>query len=261
MTGDTSRIHDPARLEEQREQVLADLADVDAGAASGDLDDATAEHLREVYRDELADLDRRRASLDEGESAPERPDRRRAIAGGLLVVAGLTAVGVLLAVTVVDRGPSDPAVGGVPGAVADGGVDPADVTDEELEQVVADNPGITGMRLALAERYFVAGEFDRAVDHYLVVLEQDPDNVAALAAVGWMTHLSGRSDVALSYVERALEIEPEFAQGYWYLANIRADGLDDPAGAAESLRTLLGFDGLPAEIRDQAEAMLAEVEG
>ena len=76
-----------------------------------------------------------------------------------------------------------------------------------------------------------------------------------------MTHLSGRSDVALSYVERALAIEPEFAQAYWYLANIRADGLDDPAGAAEPLRTLLAFDDVPDEIRARAEEMLAEVEG
>ena len=240
---------------------MADLADVDAGAASGDLDDATAEKLRAVYRDELADLDSRRASLEAAGPVAEGPDRRRAIAGSLVVVVALAAAGVLLAVTVADRGPGDPAVGGVPGAVVDGGVDLADVTDEELEQVVADNPEITGMRLALAERYFVAGEFDRAVDHYLVVLDQDPDNVAALAAVGWMTHLSGRSDVALSYVERALAIEPEFAQAYWYLANIRADGLDDPAGAVEPLRTLLAFDDLPDDIRARAEEMLAEVEG
>ncbi len=89
----------------------------------------------------------------------------------------------------------------------------AEVTDEELEQVVAENPEITGMRLALAERYFVAGEFDRAVDHYLVVLEQDPENVAALAAVGWMTHLSGSLRRGATYVERALAIEPDYAQG------------------------------------------------
>jgi len=250
-----------ARLDDQVDQVLVDLADVDAGVAAGDLDPSTADRLRATYRTELAGLERRRDELAEAEDPPPAGrDRRRMVAGTLLVLAGLTAVGVLLADTVADRAPGDPAVGGVAGDVVSGAVDLANVTDEEMEAVVAQNPDVTRMRLALAERYFVAGEFDQAVDHYLIVLEQDPDNVAALGAVGWMTHLSGRPDVAVSYVERALDIDPDFVQGYWYLANIRADGLSDPAGAVQPLRTLLGFDDIPDEIRLEAEAMLVRIE-
>ncbi len=249
-------------IDEQLDQVLVDLADVDASQAAGDLDAVTADRLRATYRDELSELEERRRLLDDGGGAPPvGRDRRRVVAGTLLMVAGLAAVAVLLAVTLADRDPGDPAVGGVPGDVVGGGVDLGEVTNEELEEVVAENPEVTGMRLALADRYFVAGDFDRAVDHYLVVLEQDPESVAALAAVGWMTHLSGRSDVALTYVERALAIEPDFAQAYWYLANIRADGLDDPAGAVEPLRTLLEFEALPDEVRAEAEAMLERVDG
>jgi tetratricopeptide (TPR) repeat protein len=249
-------------IDEQVDQVLVDLADVDASEAAGDLDAVTADRLRETYRNEMSQLEQRRRLLDDGgETLPVGRDRRRVVAGTVLMVAGLAAVAVLLAVTLADRGPGDPAVGGVPGDVVGGGVDLGEVTNEELEEVVAENPEVTGMRLALADRYFVAGDFDRAVDHYLVVLEEDPENAAALAAVGWMTHLSGRSDVALGYVERALAIEPDFAQAYWYLANIRADGLDDPAGAIEPLLALLEFEGLPDEIRAEAEAMLERLDG
>lgn len=247
-------------LDDQLEQVRTDLADVDVAVASGDLDPDTGYRLRATYRGELAELERRRAELDEAaEPGPPTRDRRRMVAGTLLVLAGLVTVGVLLAGTVADRRPGDPAVGGVPGDVMGGGVDLDAVSNEEMEEVVAENPDVTGMRLALADRYFVAGEFDRAVDHYLIVLEQDPGNVVALGAVGWMTHLSGRSDIGLSYVERALATDPDYAQGYWYLANITADGLDDPAGAVAPLRTLLDFNGLPDEIRTAAEEMLDEV--
>jgi tetratricopeptide (TPR) repeat protein len=249
-------------IDEQLDQVLVDLADVDVPEAAGDLDAVTADRLRDTYRDEMSQLEQRRRLLDDGgETPPVGRDRRRVVAGTVLMVAGLAAVAVLLAVTLADRGPGDPAVGGVPGDVVGGGVDLGEVTNEELEEVVAENPEVTGMRLALADRYFVAGDFDRAVEHYLVVLEQDPENAAALAAVGWMTHLSGRSDVASGYVERALAIEPDFAQAYWYLANIRADGLDDPAGAVEPLLALLEFEGLPDEIRAEAEAMLERLDG
>ena len=249
-------------IDDQVDQVLVDLADVDAGEATGDLDRATADRLRATYHREMTALEQRRQILDDpGTAPPAGRDRRRVVAGTVLVVVALVAVGVLLAATIADRDPGDPAVGGVPGDVIGEGVDLGDVTNEELEAVVAENPEITGMRLALADRYFVAGEFDRAVDHYLVVLEQDPENVAALGAVGWMTHLSGRSDVALTYVERALAIEPDFAQGYWYLANIRATGLDDPAGAVKPLQALLEFEGLPEEIRAEAEAMLERIDG
>ncbi len=115
--------------------------------------------------------------------------------------------------------------------------------------------------MALAARYFEAGEFDDALPHYMTVLEQDPDNAEALANVGWMTHLSGRPDVGVAFVERAIAAAPDHAQAYWFLANIRFHGLDDPAGAVEPLERLLTYEGLPDEIRTQAEALLAEARG
>ena len=50
------------------------------------------------------------------------------------------------------------------------------------------------------------------------------------------------------------------ATAFWYLANIRFFGLDDPVGAGEPLRQLLGYDNLPAELREEAERLLEEIE-
>ena len=104
------------------------------------------------------------------------------------------------------------------------------------------------MRLALARRYMEANDFSSALDHYMIVLEggQHPE---ALANVGWMTYLSGRPDVAVSFVEQALAVQPDYPLAYWYLATIRFDGLGDLPGAVEPLRALLSYDDLPADMR------------
>ena len=86
---------------------------------------------------------------------------------------------------------------------------------------------------------------------------QDP---AALANVGWMTYLSGVPDVALSFVEQSLELQPDGGIAFWYLANIRYVGLGDAAGAVAPLQSLLAYDNLPDELRAEAEELLAVVE-
>jgi hypothetical protein len=83
---------------------------------------------------------------------------------------------------------------------------------------------------------------------------------AALANVGWMTYLSDEPDVAESFVEESLEVQPDGGIAFWYLANIRFYGLGDAPGAKEPLQQLLAYDNLPEQLRIEAEALLAEVE-
>ncbi len=197
------------------------------------------------------------ASVPEDGAAPG-PDRRRMLVGVALVLAGFAAVTALLLTTVRTREPGELVTGGIATDVVQGDIDLATVSNEEMEAVVAENPDIVGMRLALANRYFEAGEFDRALPHFMTVLDQEPDNPEALASIGWMTHLSGRSDVAESFVLRALDVAPEYAQAYWFLGNIRLLGLADAAGAIAPLERLLEFEAIPDDVRGQAEALLAE---
>jgi len=245
------------QLEERLAQVERDLADVDRQRGEGELDDVWADRLRAMYQEERDGLrEQLAAAPDDEPAAPTRSGSRRLLAAAIVVI--VAAVGITIGAVAALQ--SQDATTGAEGVVSDvvsgEGVDLSQVTNEQLEEVIADFPDNTPMRLALARRYFYAGEFDKALDHYLIILDKE-QNPEALANVGWMTYLSGESEVAAQFVERSLQIAPEQELPYWYLANIRLDGLDDPAGAIAPLETLLGFDDLPADIRTEAETMLA----
>ena len=238
-------------LEEARRVVAADLADVELQEASGELDEVEASRLRDTYEAE-------RATLRDAEVAAEAPptSRRRVMVGAAILIVGAVALTIGVVVTINDRDPGDLITGGIAGEGQER--DLTTVTNEEMEEVVAANPDVVPMRLALAARYFNEGDFSAALGHYLEVLDREP-HPEALANIGWMTYLSGDVATGLLYVERSLEVTKDLPQSHWFLANIRYVGLADAAGAVEPLETLLAFDGLPDEIRAQATTLLSEV--
>lgn len=240
-------------LEDAKRAVATDLADVEIQEASGELNVDEAARLRAAYQAEQSAL----ADAEVAEPRAEAPSSKRRLVGAAILIVGALALTVGVVLTVQDRAQGDLITGGV----ADPSNSPRDlttVTDEELEGVVAENPDIVGMRMALAGRYFDKGEFSDALRHYMEVLarEQHPE---ALANVGWMTYLSDEVDTGLLFVERSLEVTPDLPQAYWYLANIRYWGMDDPAGAVAPLETLLEFEAIPDEIRALATDLLTEV--
>jgi tetratricopeptide (TPR) repeat protein len=156
-----------------------------------------------------------------------------------------------------------PSTAGVEGVVSDiitgeGAVDLSSISNEEMEAVVAENPGVVGMRLALARRYFESGDFDKALDHYMVILENDK-HPEALANVGWMTYISGRPDVALGYVEAALQRQPDSITATWFLGNIQFT-LGNFDEAAEALGTIVDANGVPDDVKESARSLLAQME-
>lgn len=249
-----------ARLRERIAQAERDLAEVDEQVAAGEMDGATASKLRSRYEAERSEM---LGMLSEGAEVPApvaAPDglitpRRLAGAAILTIAAAVLALGVVQAV-------GDSAAEGVASdVVSGGGVDLDNVTNAQMEEVVAQNPDIAPMRLALADRYFSEGDFSNALNHYMYVLDTlEVQDASALANVGWMTHLSGASEIALSFVERSLEVQPDGGIAFWYLANIRLRGLGDAEGAMEPLQKLLEYDNLPANLRTEAEALLDEAE-
>lgn len=193
---------------------------------------------------------------ERGISELARRSRTRAIIGSALVAIGFLAVTVVLLNVVTRRAPGELATGGVVSDVAaNGGVDLADISNEEMEAVIAENPEVPAMRLALARRYFEAGDFSSAIPHFLVVLEQDGANAEALSSVGWITYLDGRSDIAVEYLDRSIELVPGYEPAYWFRANVLV-GLDDAEGAAADLETLLAFDTVPDDIAAAATELL-----
>jgi thioredoxin-like negative regulator of GroEL len=58
-------------------------------------------------------------------------------------------------------------------AVAGEDRDLSQVTNEEIEQVVAANPDVVAIRLLLAHRYLDDGKMRKAFEHYMAVLERE----------------------------------------------------------------------------------------
>ena len=266
-----------ARIADQIAQVDRDLAEIGEQVRLGELDEGTAERLRAVYQSERTSLEAQLALIEASGAVPDdtadagdAPARKgrskgRSIAGTAIVGAALIAVALIAVFSLQERTPAGEMSDGVATEAAtevlegQTAVDLDSVTAEQMEVVVAQNPDIPGMRIALANRYLEEGNLEGALYHYEIALEQEPDEPSTVAWVGWLTFLLGDPATAEPYVVRAIELEPDYPQAYWFLANIRYESgnLD---GTIVPIEKLLTYE-LPEEVREEAVAMLAEARG
>lgn len=246
-------------LEERLAGALADLQDLDRQLDQGEIPPERAAELRLRYQVEAADS---MAALEAAASpAPARSSKRVLVGIGASVVVVVAAFVALLQ-AVEPRPPGGFITGGVAADVErDGGVDLSRVTNDELEAVVAANPDVIGMRLALARRYVEAGDFSAALPHYFEVLDREPQQPEALMYLGWMTYLSGDAVTGASLLERSLDAAPDNLLASWFLANARLYGLDDPAGAIPLLEAVIAAADTPPEVVAAAREMLSEARG
>ena len=187
--------------------------------------------------------------------APEDPDidtsvRGRKAVGALILIGSAAAVVMAVGFFLQDR--NELATG-----VAAIDVDNLDeVSNETMEAVVAANlehPQISGMRLALADRYREEGNYRAAFPHYLAVAEAGASTagqrVAALSGLAWMTwDGNGEAKTALGLLDRALEIQPGSVAVRFLEARIlRCSGTMDRS--EEVLSDLLDEPGLTEEWR------------
>jgi tetratricopeptide (TPR) repeat protein len=252
---------------EQIDLLHEELADIDAQVRVGDLDTDTASKIRARYEADLAALESAVAasiqSQVDGEQEPDDVTARKRLDQRALVAIGLVAVVLVVIGVFAVRSLSTPTVVGADGIVGEvlrgeGQVDLSTISNDEMEAVVAENPDIVPMRLALARRYFEAGEFDKALDHYFEVLNRER-NAEALANIGWMTYLSQRPDIAANYVEVALEIQPDFLAAQWFLGNIYTTlGRVDEAEAL--LLAVVASTDVPDNVRQSARELLDRIE-
>lgn len=223
-----------------------DLAEVAEQLAAGELDAATAARLTAIYQAELT------AAAVPG--VQPRSSRARSWVGFGVVVAGIAVIGWLVAHAIQDRAPGGLPTGNIESI---GGRDLSEVSTEEMEQVLVDYPDIIPMRLALAFRYFEAGDHSQALPHYLRVLEQSPDQPEALTNIGWMSFSSGELELGTRYLERAIAVA-DYPQAKLFLGRIRLSQGDE--GAARDLFTeLLDDSRVPANVKTQVLQLLAEI--
>ena len=114
----------------------------------------------------------------------------------------------------------------------------ANVTNEEMESVIDQNPDIHPMRMALANRYFDDLDYSQALPHFMYIAENSADNELksfALAQIGWMVYESNNLDVATTYLNESLRINSESLVAKSYLGIIY---IQDPAKQNEGLEIL-----------------------
>ena len=258
------------RLLDRRDLVQRDIEELAEQIADGEVDEEVGRQLMEGYQADLAEVTTALGKVPEPKPKqpaktakavePPAPPRRSPlgiVVVGAVVIATLSAA-IFLAAR--DATPDEPAASGAasPGALT---VDPNTVSNEQLEAVVAENPDIPAMRLALAERYFMAGQFGEALEHYLYIAEASPnpaEQAVALLRIGRMAYASGRPQDAEDYVMQSLAIDPDLVEAKWFVGFNTLYGLDDPARAIPQLETAMEIPGLESTSIAELEQAIAE---
>ena len=160
-----------------------------------------------------------------------------------------------------------------PPATTQDGRDLSQVSNEEMEAVLAANPDVVPMRLALVERYLRAADGESTLEAARAQLEKarfhageaaarattTEDHARALRDLGWSTARLDDPTTGAKLIEQSLAESPDSSDAIWFLANVRFTGLHDPAGAAPLLAALLA--DAPTDAQRQAITQLqAKVE-
>lgn len=258
-------------LDDRRDQALQDLIELDQQLQAGEIDPADATVLQGVYRAEAARALREIAALQTTRTAPPSAASSRSRNWRRLVIGvAVTALALVSAAVLLPRYSDQRPEGGFvtgnltpSGEGTQDGRDLDDVTNAEMEAVVADNPDVVGMRLRLAHRYLDEGDSQAAIGHYLTVLDQE-DNPEAMSHIGWLLFNGGEHQLAADMLDRSLTLAPDDAEALWFLGNLQLYGLDDPAGAVQALERLQQTDpvGVAAEavtqVLEEARRAVAE---
>jgi cytochrome c-type biogenesis protein CcmH len=202
---------------------------------------------------------RRHPGVPPGEEVVSNTRGRRA-AGALILIGSAAAVVIAVGFFLQERDD-------LGGGLADVDVASLDeVSNETMEAVIGanlDHPLVSGMRLALADRYLEEGDYRAAFPHYLGVAESQnattSEKVAALAGLGWMTWDGNQqAETALGLFDRALTLDPNSIPVRFLKARVLACA-GGPADAEAMLSEILEFTTLTEEWRRAVEEQLSAV--
>jgi len=198
----------------------------------------------------------------------------RAVVGviALCVVVVAAVAAVVVAVAGHDAKTSTAASATATPTTSRNGRDLSQVSNEEMEAVVAANPDVVPMRLALVERYLRAADEEQTTDAKTAQLDRArthaaeaaaraanvPDQARALRYLGWTTALLTDPQQGATVLEQSLEKEPGNPDALWFLASVRFDQLHDAAGAKPLLEQLLATPVDDAQ-RKAVQALLDKV--
>ncbi len=197
-------------------------------------------------------------SKEPGTTPTVAPSGRRAV-GALVLLGSMTVVVMAVGFFLQEReGPA----GGLAGLEVDS-LD--DVSNSTIEAVIAtnkDHPQINGMRLALADRYFQAGDYRQAFPHFLEVASSEmatrDQEVTALVSLGWMAwDGNGEAGTAIGLLDQALALDPDSTTATYLKGRVLWCQESTVETASTLFTGLLTRSDLPQETRNVVENDLA----
>ena len=274
VSGDRSAATDErARLEAERDFLLASLDDLDAERAAGGIDEESYRALHDDYTARAATALR---SLRDGfDARPARTRlswRRRAmvVAG---VVAFATGTGFALAYALGARLPGQTGSGNSQVATTSGGNTAcARSRTDQLAAIVSEYPGDVATRLLLARLLECRGDLSGALAQYDGVLAVEPASAEALASSGRVLYLAAQAaaqqhqgdaaaalvDEARQRLDRAVALDAGYADAHFFRAIVLANEYQEWELAQSDLQRylVLAPDG---SFVTQARQLLADV--
>lgn len=124
-----------------------------------------------------------------------------------------------------------------------------------LEQI-SKNPNDVDALAKVAHYYMAAGQFDEAAKYYDKAAEVKP-TPAALTDLANAYYYAGSGDKAIETLNRALKLDPKFANALYNLGMLKWQVNGDTKGAIETWQKLLKTN-LDAPRRAQVEKMIAK---
>jgi tetratricopeptide (TPR) repeat protein len=237
-----------AELEEERRFLLRSLADLEREYEAGDIDDADYHTLRDGYTVRAAAVLR---EIDGGHAdlAPKPPRRwGRTLAICAVVIAASVGIGFALAAAWGERQSGQEITGFTPGDDA-------------------------RLLLANAREAMNGGDFALANSLFAQVVEmergQRRDSAEAIAYFGWTLALLSVGDADAASVEQrldaarlalgqAIELEPEYADPYCFMAILEFEFSDDADAALPYVETCESSNP-PSEVADLIAAFAADI--
>lgn len=241
-------------MTEQRDFLFRSLDDLEAERAAGGIDEETYRRLHDDYTARAAAQLRAEADGIEptpGDRAPMSVGRRVAVVGGLVTFAVVAAVALAFALGA-----------RLPGETITGNSDPgqqvsARARERTLEAAVRATPNDAAAHLALAR--FRLGQRDGAgaLDEFRAAAGLDPSNPEPFAYSGWIIRLQGYPQQALELLDKAITIDPSYADAHFFRGFVLLRDEHRPAAAVPDFQQYLVLQP-DSPLSAQVRTLLAE---
>ncbi len=241
---------------EEREFLLRSIDDLEAERAAGNIDDETYQRLHDDYTARAAITVRAmRAGKDETDANTDAPPQSRR--HRVLWVGGLIVFTVIVATTMAF------ALGArLPGGTVTGNSQATDtVTPKDREKALVAaaeaHPDDASPRLALARFRMGQRDLAGALEDFKVAANLAPTDAEPFAYSGWIIRLQGFPDESLTLLDKAVTVDPSYADGHFFRGFVLLRDRKDPRAAIPEFQQYLVL-APDSPLADQVRDLLAE---